>query len=63
VVYTITKLGFTDDVQVVDGSGRGAKQALLKAVSEWRFTPAYIDGKAVDTTGVVAKYRWNVHTR
>ena len=62
VVYTITKLGFTDDVQVVDGSGRGAKQALLKAVSEWRFTPAYIDGKAVDTMGVVAKYRWNVHT-
>ena len=63
VVYTITKLGLTDDVKVVDGSGRLAKKALQKAVSEWRFTPAYIDGKAVDTTGVIAEYRWKVHQR
>ena len=63
VEYTITKLGVTADLKVIDGSHRSAKRSLLNVVSEWRFIPAYVEGKAVDTTGVVAKYRWNVHTR
>jgi len=63
VEYTITKLGVTADLKVIDGSHRSAKRSLLNVVSEWRFIPAYVEGKAVDTTGVVAKYRWKVHKR
>ena len=63
VEYTITKLGVTDELRVVDGSSGLHKKKLLEAVSEWRFTPAYIDGNAVDTTGVVQTYNWTVHQR
>jgi len=63
VEYTITKLGVTDGLRVIDGSSNLHKRKLLEAVSEWRFTPAYIDGNAVDTIGVVQTYNWTVHER
>ena len=63
VQFTISKLGRTDNIKVIDGSSRLHKRNLSKVVSNWRYKPAFVDGQPVDTPGVKYTYRWSVHKR
>ena len=45
VQYTITKLGNTDDVIVVNSSHRGFERSALKAAKKFKFKPRAEDGQ------------------
>ena len=53
VRFTIAKDGSVRDVNVVDGDSRLAKSAL-KAVKQWRYSPALKNGEPVELQSTVA---------
>jgi TonB family protein len=53
VRFTIAKDGSVRDVNVVDGDSRLAKSAL-KAVKQWRYSPALKNGEPVELQSTAA---------
>jgi protein TonB len=53
VRFTVTPLGTTSDVEIVDADPRGYFEAAAKnAVQKYRYKPRFEDGQAVDRPGV-----------
>ena len=52
VKYTVTALGNTEDVMVVESSHRGFERNAVKAVEKFKFKPQIEDGKAIAVMNV-----------
>ena len=59
--YDVTEVGVVVDAEVVEAEPEGLfEAAALAAIAQWRFRPAVVGGKPVETKGVVSTLRFKL---
>lgn len=58
IEYTVTRTGSVSDVVVVESSSEVFEQPALEAVSQFKYKPRVVDGRAVPVRGVRARMRF-----
>lgn len=55
--FTITTQGIADNIQIVESNPKGLfDQAAIQALKQWRFEPAFINGKPVERSNVIETF-------
>ena len=52
VQFTVTEMGSTKDVIVIESSHRGFERSAIKAVQKFKYMPQLVDGEPVEVLGV-----------
>lgn len=58
--FTVTKLGTTSNVSVIEASHRGFERNAVRAVEKFKYKPRVVDGEAVPVKGMTTTLEFNL---
>lgn len=60
VIFTVTELGATENVSVVESSHRGFERNAIRAAEKFKYKPRVVDGEAVPVKGMTTTLEFNL---